>query len=68
MPIYEYICQECGEKYEKLIRSSATPIKLSCPTCGSDRGKKALSLLGAVGGGSSVSSKQAATPSCGAVG
>jgi putative FmdB family regulatory protein len=33
MPIYEYLCRNCGERVEVLVRSdSGAP---SCPQCGS---------------------------------
>ena len=33
MPIYEYKCQSCGERYEKLQKYSDAPCK-KCPRCG----------------------------------
>ena len=33
MPIYEYKCQDCGTKFEKLVRRSEGP-ELECPSCG----------------------------------
>jgi putative FmdB family regulatory protein len=33
MPIYEYKCQNCGERHEKLQRYSDPPCK-KCPHCG----------------------------------
>lgn len=41
MPIYEYICQECGRKTEVLQRMNEKPLKI-CPHCGG-RLKKAFS-------------------------
>ena len=71
MPIYEYVCQDCGEKYEKLIRSTSAKVKLVCPTCGSERSEKALSMFGAIGGaksGSSAGSFSSSAASCGPIG
>ena len=31
MPIYEYKCQDCGAKFEKLVRNGAS---VECPSCG----------------------------------
>lgn len=36
MPLYEYECLECGDQFEKLIRSPADASNLKCPECGSD--------------------------------
>jgi putative FmdB family regulatory protein len=35
MPIYEYVCQACGTRFEKLIRQAAqTSGTPPCPGCG----------------------------------
>ena len=67
MPIYEYVCQDCGEKYEKFVRSSTAEVKLICPTCGSERGEKAFSVFGAIGSSasSSAGSFASSAPACG---
>lgn len=69
MPIYEYICEDCGEKYDKFVRSSLARVELECPRCGSARGKKAFSVFGVRGaaGGSSVSAASSAA-ACGPIG
>jgi putative FmdB family regulatory protein len=68
MPIYEYVCQECGEKFEKLVRSSSGSVELVCPHCSSPRAEKALSLFGLTGSGSGARSSGAPAPACGPVG
>ena len=49
MPIYEYRCETCGEKFEVFVRSSSRQANPICPKCGSQKVKKAISLFG-VGG------------------
>lgn len=34
MPIYEYLCQSCGNKFEKLVRRSDDVLESGCPSCG----------------------------------
>ncbi|HSU61641.1 MAG TPA: zinc ribbon domain-containing protein [Bryobacteraceae bacterium] len=34
MPIFEYACDDCGTKFEKLIRRSAESDGVACPSCG----------------------------------
>jgi putative FmdB family regulatory protein len=46
MPIYEYQCQECGEEFEKLVRSISSTPEVECPRCGGKKVKKAFSLFG----------------------
>ena len=61
MPIFEYVCQNCGCKFEKLILSSRSKTNLQCPQCGAQKVKKALSVFGATVGsaGGGVSSTDA---------
>lgn len=42
MPIFEYLCQECGQEFELLVRSDTV---LQCPTCDSDQLEKQLSVF-----------------------
>jgi hypothetical protein len=55
-----------------LVRSSTATVKLVCPSCGSERGEKALSLFGAVGSsaksGGSLGNFGSSGPACGPVG
>lgn len=48
MPIFEYVCNACGQKFEKLEKGSAGEEK-NCPACGSVDVKKALSIFAASG-------------------
>ena len=61
MPMFEYACRECGERFEELrsIRDDGPPPE--CPACGSTEATKlfspfATASAGTGGGGS---------PSCG---
>jgi putative FmdB family regulatory protein len=35
MPLYEYRCADCTQRFEKLIRSTISPDSPECPHCGS---------------------------------
>lgn len=37
MPIYEYICLECGHEFEKLVRNSTESNDIQCPECKSSQ-------------------------------
>ncbi len=50
MPLYEYYCQDCGKKFEKLGRIGSRDQKVKCPFCGSTRTKRAISLFAARSG------------------
>lgn len=69
MPIYEYICQDCGDKYDKLVRSRLAKVELKCPKCGSPRGEKALSTFASLNVGSpSFGQSASSAAACGPVG
>jgi putative FmdB family regulatory protein len=36
MPIFEYACDDCGTKFEKLVRRSSEADAVRCPSCGQD--------------------------------
>lgn len=44
MPIFEYLCKKCGNRFEKLQKGGADESNL-CPVCGSEEVKKELSLF-----------------------
>jgi len=64
MPIYEYRCQECGEKFEKLVRSGNDHPKLTCPNCGSQQAEKLLSLFGTSGFSTTPNFTSSSSDSC----
>jgi putative FmdB family regulatory protein len=44
MPIYEYRCEDCGTRFEKLVRGGT---EVECPQCGQKRLKQELSTFAA---------------------
>jgi len=55
MPIYEYLCKDCGAKFEKLVQRPAATEGVTCPSCGQSRVSQQLSTFAAhskSGGGS----------------
>ena len=59
MPIYEFKCNKCGEKFEKLVNLSESISDIHCPKCQSVNPQKLLSLF------SSVASSESACDSSG---
>ncbi len=58
MPIFEYKCDDCGTKFEKLVRRSAEADAIHCPSCGADRLTIEYSTFAAHANGSPKSSAQ----------
>jgi putative FmdB family regulatory protein len=54
MPIYEYVCNDCGEHYERIVLSKSTVIE--CPKCASAKSTIQLSVFAAHGNGTKSSS------------
>jgi putative FmdB family regulatory protein len=63
MPIFEYSCDDCGTKFEKLVRRSAEADAVRCPSCGQDHLTTEYSTFAARSGGSKGA---AAMEDCGA--
>ena len=46
MPIYEYRCSACGERFEKLVRGSSGKQEIQCPSCSADKVERLVSTFG----------------------
>ena len=58
MPLYEYKCAECGEKFEALVSFKKADSGMECPCCGSEKTARQLSVFSAsVSNGVSCASK-----------
>jgi len=44
MPIFEYLCADCGKRFEKLVLKRVTDA-VDCPSCGSGRVAQQISLF-----------------------
>ncbi len=45
MPIFEFVCRDCQEEFEKLVRAPSTEV--ACPRCGSAKVRKKFSAFAA---------------------
>ena len=48
MPIYEYECEKCAYRFEKLV-FVGNDLPAECPECGSKKLKKLISSAGLIG-------------------
>jgi putative FmdB family regulatory protein len=51
MPIYEYICDNCGNRFERMQRFSDDPVKI-CPNCSQESVRRLISAAGVIFKGS----------------
>jgi len=56
MPIYEYQCKKCDERFEAIRPMGDTGRGLTCPECGAKAPKKVPSVFAARGGCASTQS------------
>jgi len=56
MPVYEYECQDCGTRFEKLVRLGDSSGEVVCPKCQSEAVERLISVFGRVGSSLSSSS------------
>ncbi len=61
MPIFEYRCQDCGTKFEKLVRRAEDAPGIECPSCGKKHLQQEFSTFAAHANGSP---KQSDVPMC----
>ena len=63
MPLFEYLCPDCGSEFERIVPTHKTPVV--CEKCQSSRVEKKLSVF-AVAGGESENSTDSGCGTCGA--
>jgi putative FmdB family regulatory protein len=63
MPIYEYKCDSCKKKFEKLIRRASDEVELSCPSCGERHLSQQYSTFAPHAGGSASAQAPQTCPS-----
>ncbi len=47
MPIFEYRCSSCHERFEELVFTRTRPKKVECPKCGGTKAEPLLSVFAA---------------------
>ncbi len=59
MPMYEFLCGSCEKDFEKLVSSAEAVDIVECPTCGSKKVHKKLSLFAKSSSGAAAASTSA---------
>ena len=63
MPIYEYLCEECETRFEKIVINKQQEI--ACPKCSSKKANIQLSVFATANGGANGASSKSSTLSFG---
>ncbi len=64
MPIYEYVCLDCGERFEKIRLMKEADDPIACGRCESQHTSRLLSLFFASSGGKAIASTNSGCASC----
>jgi len=66
MPIYTYICNNCGERFDLLVGVSSEKVEFRCKGCNSKNIEKTLTAfsVGSPGGKSGCSRPSCPTGTC----
>jgi putative FmdB family regulatory protein len=64
MPIYEYLCESCGDKFERLVRRTEQVLEGGCPSCGEKHLKQEFSTFSARAGSPQQRTSPAEARSC----
>jgi putative FmdB family regulatory protein len=65
VPIYEYVCLDCRERFDALRPMAQADAPIVCRTCGNDHSSRTLSVFFAQSGGHAVAGTHAGCSSCG---
>jgi putative FmdB family regulatory protein len=64
MPIYEYVCEDCAARHERIVMSNGSPV--TCPKCGSRKQTMQFSVFAApANGGKSAGPSASSGAGCG---
>jgi putative FmdB family regulatory protein len=64
MPIYEYVCLDCGDRFETMRAMKDADAPIVCLKCESDHTSRLLSLFNASSGGRVVAGGQSGCSTC----
>ncbi len=64
MPVYEYVCLDCGTRFDALRPMREADAPLACDHCESEHTSRTLSVFFAQSGGRSVAGTSGGCASC----
>lgn len=65
MPLYSYVCENCGEEFDLLVGVNSQKIKFQCKKCASKNIKKSFNSFSVGNSGFSSSGPSCPTGTCG---
>ncbi|HSR69675.1 MAG TPA: zinc ribbon domain-containing protein [Acidobacteriota bacterium] len=64
MPIFEYVCKECGQRFEKIVLGGQTSVE--CPQCSGAETEKMISSFAVSAGNGKSAAAEPGPCACGA--
>ena len=64
MPLYEFVCDECGQPFELLVGFSQADEAHKCPGCGGRQTHRKMSSFAMGGSSSNGSAALSSAPAC----
>lgn len=64
MPLFEFVCSDCHQPFEELVRNAHAIEEVSCPACGSRHIKKKVSTFASKTSSGAYSFSTSSTSSC----
>ncbi|WP_084001232.1 FmdB family zinc ribbon protein [Anaerolinea thermolimosa] len=65
MPLYEYVCQDCGEHFDALRSFKEADQPIRCKSCFSERTIRAISVFYASSDGRAIATSGGGCSGCG---
>lgn len=65
MPLFEFKCKKCGEKFEELVFSIGGDEEIECPKCGSVKVEKQMSAFASTGQNKNAGRESSCAPTGG---
>jgi len=62
MPVYTYICKDCGQNFDLLVGMTYENVELKCKRCGSKNIKKTFGTFNVGGPGDKANSSGSGCP------
>jgi putative FmdB family regulatory protein len=64
MPLFEFVCTECEQSFEELLRNADAASQVICPRCGGGQVRRKLSTFASKSSGGSSFSLGSSASSC----
>jgi putative FmdB family regulatory protein len=64
VPLYEYVCLDCRERFDALRPIAQADVPIACRDCGSEHSSRTISVFYAQSGGRAVAGTHGGCSSC----